>query len=143
MPVYVRRNMVSEIETIKKKEKEAMEDGGSSSGTASREELGKAMEKLQKQSDADEPQKEAIRQTRSSSKEEGVSSKGKRKSPRQQPQESPSRRSPDVRKNVSHGKGENGNGPKNPPKNQGEGEDPAKAEDLNKLIDKLKSDANS
>jgi len=115
MPVYVRRYMTDEISDIKQSEKEAMEDGNSSSSGRPPQDIGKAMEKLEKRADGENPfatgetteeekknpQSEAVRQSTLGEKEESFDV----------PTE-------DDEDNSNKG--------------------PANAEDLNHLIDKLK-----
>ena len=137
MPVYVRRYMIGEIEDIKKKEKEAIE-GDSSSGageTASREDIGQAMEQLQKQSGEKQADEEIIKEVFGSEEEqkqqrpqntERRSLQNQQKRRRQQKSENQKQKNPDKRE-------------ESPPKKDSE-EDPAKAKDLEQFMDKLQDE---
>lgn len=137
MPVYVRRYMIGEIEDIKKKEKEAIE-GDSSSGageTASREDIGQAMEQLQKQSGEKQADEEIIKEVFGSEEEQKQqrpqntkrrSLQNQQKRRRQQKSENQKQKNPDKRE-------------ESPPKKDSE-EDPAKAKDLEQFMDKLQDE---
>jgi len=136
MPVYVRRYMIGEIEDIKKKEKEAIE-GDSSSGageTASREDIGQAMEHLQKQSGEEQADEEIIKEVfgseedRKKTQEQRRPQNTERRSPQKQ------RRQQKTKKQENSDKRE-----KSPPKKNSE-EDPAKAKDLEQFMDKLQDE---
>ena len=141
MPVYVRRYMIGEIEDIKKKEKEAIE-GDSSSGageTASREDIGQAMEQLQKQSGEKQADEEIIKEVFGSEEER------KKEQKQQRPQNTERRSLQNQQKRRRQQKSENQkqkNSDKreeSPPKKDSE-EDPAKAKDLEQFMDKLQDE---
>lgn len=119
MPVYVRRYMTEEINNIKQKEKEQIEEGksSSSSGQAPPEDIGKAMEQLQKQSGDEQADEDVL---------EEVFGDEKRESPQQQQPQ------PDVPKQQPTPEEESPDEPKT-----SDDVDPAKAEDLEQMLDKL------
>ncbi len=128
VPVYVRRFLIDEIESIKKEEKKAMEgdsSGGGGAPTASAEDTQKAMEEIRKQSDESTGDAEKDLEKVFGTEEEREKRTGSPGNPRQR------RKDP----------------PKNPQEKQEEEssdkapeEDPAAAEDLEQMIDKLKQD---
>lgn len=136
MPVYVRRYMIGEIEDIKKKEKEAIE-GDSSSGageTASREDIGQAMEQLQKQNGEEQADEEIIKEVFGTEEE--------RKEKRNKQRGRPSQRQPQVNRQQPNQreKDKSEEPQESSPKKKPEAEDPAKAKDLEQFMDKLQDE---
>ena len=128
-PVYVRNFLVREIENIKKKEKEQVEEGKSSSGAstkASSEDIGKAMEQLQKESGKEQADEDVLDKVFGDErKEKSRNRTGERRQPQQQPPQK-QQQQPEPSKKQEQ-----------PEEKEG---DPAKAEDLEQMIDKLKGD---
>ena len=136
MPVYVRRYMIGEIEDIKKKEKEAIE-GDSSSGageTASREDIGQAMEQLQKQNGEEQADEEIIKEVFGTEEERKKKENRQRRPSQRQPQRNRGRQPNRREKDKSEEPQES------PPKKEPEAEDPAKAKDLEQFMDKLQDE---
>lgn len=128
VPVYVRRFLIDEIETIKKEEKKAMEgDGGGGAPTASAEDTQKAMEQLRKQSDESTGDAEKDLEKVFGTEEEREKRTGSPGEPRQrkEPPKNPQQKTEDKEESSD----------KKPPE-----EDPAAADDLEQMIDKLKQD---
>jgi hypothetical protein len=118
MPVYVRRYMTGEIQDIKKKEKEAIEEGKSGgSGQAPPEDIGKAMEQLEKDSEGQGLDEEDFKQVFGDKDEQKKANTPGGKSPREQ-------RQPDQQST------------KDKPETSDDA-DPAKAEDLEQMLDVL------
>lgn len=133
MPVYVRRYMIGEIEDIKKKEKEAIEGDSSSSTageTASREDIGQAMEQLQKQNGEEQADEEIIKEVFGTEEERRkAQNQGRR-----QPKRNQSQRQPQEPQRSEEKPPEQPSEPKDPE------EDPAKAKDLEQFMDKLQDE---
>lgn len=131
MPVYVRRYMIGEIEDIKQKEKEALE-GDSSSGTgepASSEDIGQAMEHLQKQTGEEQADEEIIKEVFGPEEERKKAQKDRperREPERRRPQ--PERQQPQRKQQPPA---------EEPSEKEEEDPDPAKAKDLEQFMDKL------
>lgn len=137
MPVYVRRYMIGEIENIKQSEKEAMEDGGGSGAgqKASSEDIGRAMEELQKRSGEEQADEDVLKQVFGDEEER------ERKEPNRQ---QPKRRNPPQKNQPRPAEREQQQQPERGQK-QGKEEkpekkEPAKAKDLEQMLDKLQSD---
>ena len=134
MPVYVRRYMIGEIEDIKKKEKEAIE-GDSSSGageTASREDIGQAMEQLQKQNGEEQADEEIIKEV-FGTEEERKKKENRQRRPSQKQLQRNRGRQPNQREESEEPQ-------ESPPKKKLEEGDPAKAKDLEQFMDKLQDE---
>ena len=83
MPVYVRRYMTKEINNIKQSEKEAMEEGksSSSSGQTPPEDIGKAMKEIKKQADTENlSQRQSQKQPKEGQKQKPQNQKQKQSS---------------------------------------------------------------
>lgn len=118
MPVYVRRHMIDEIENIKKEEKKAMEDGNSGTSSAPKgppEDIGQVMEKMEKRADTDGDHPALSKEEKENPQSEAV----------RQSTPEPQKKEPEAPE---------------PEADSAASGDPAKAEDLNHLIDKLKQD---
>ena len=134
MPVYVRRYMIGEIEDIKKKEKEAIE-GDSSSGageTASRKDIGQAMEQLQKQNGEEQADEEIIKEV-FGTEEERKKKENRQRRPSQKQLQRNRGRQPNQREESEEPQ-------ESPPKKKPEEGDPAKAKDLEQFMDKLQDE---
>ena len=118
MPVYVRRHMIDEIESIKKEEKKAMEDGNSGTSAAPKgppDDIGQVMEKMEKRGDADGDHPALSKDEKENPPGDAI----------RQSTGDPQKKKPEA--------------PEPKPDSAASG-DPAKAKDLNQLIDKLKQD---
>ena len=125
MPVYVRRYMTGEIEDIKKKEKEAMEEGKSSgSGQAPPEDIGKAMEQLEKDSDGEGLDEKDFKQVFGDDEEQKQANRPKPNKPPQQRQKQNQRQ-------------QQASDPEPKEQKTSDDVDPAKAKDLEQMLDVL------
>jgi len=150
MPVYVRRYMIGEIEDIKQSEKEAMEGGGSSGGSgpgekASSEDIGRAMEELQKRSGEEQADEDVLKQVFGDEEErdrkEPDRQQPKRRKPPQKNQPRRAEREQQRRQQQQNPERRQEQEPKKQEEQQQkEQADPAKAEDLEQMLDKLQSD---
>jgi len=130
MPVYVRRYMTGEIEDIKKKEKEAMQEGKSSSGgQAPPEDIGKAMEQLEKDSDGEGLDEEDVKQVFGDKEEREKQPQRPKRNPQKTQQQRPSQTDEQPEKKRAD--------PEPKEQKTSDDVDPAKAEDLEQMLDVL------
>lgn len=137
-PVYVRNFLVREINNIKEREKEALEGDDSSGQEISNEDIGKTMEKLQKENGAEQADEEILDEVFGEErKEKSRNRTGEVRKP-SNIQNSGKSKSPD--KNQLNEKDSTEDSEKQPDKSSAPDADPAKAKDLEQMIDKLKGD---
>lgn len=139
VPVYIRRFLVDEIESIKKREKEAIEgDGGGSEGIP--DDARQAMEKMQKDRGHDGSQEKVQEDLKEVFGDEIAEDRKERTTAEERTKTPPSERTPISDQDSN--KPELDKDSTNPDEDSDEKKqaDPADAEDLEQMINKLKND---
>lgn len=138
VPVYVRRFIVGEIEDIKQREKEAMEGNDSGGGEGIPDDMGEAMEKMQKRQGHDGSKEKVQEDLKKVFGDEVAENKDEPKSADDRAQTPPSQRTPLHKQNQPSREQPDREEKEEEPDEQQP--DPADADDLEQMINKLKND---
>lgn len=139
VPVYIRRFLVDEIESIKKREKEAIEgDGGDGEGIP--DDARQAMEKMQKDKGHDGSQEKVQEDLKEVFGDEIAEDRKERTTAEERTKTPPSERTPISDQDPNKPELDKDSNKPDESSNEEKQADPADAEDLEQMINKLKND---